>query len=69
MYRLVNSVTQRTWTNRASLVDVHSEGGLEAHVDVVGLEALGGVAEQGEVRGPSIRVTNVSHYQFYNLEP
>ena len=53
----------------ASLVDVHPEGGLEAHVDVVGLEALGGVAQQGEVRGPSIRVTNVSHYQFYNLEP
>ena len=53
----------------ASLVDVHPEGGLEAHVDVVGLEALGGVAEQGKVRGPSIRVAKVSHYQFYNLEP
>ena len=53
----------------ASLVYVHPEGGLEAHVDVVGLEALGGIAQQGEVRGPNIRVTNVSHYQSYNLEP
>ena len=34
------------------LVDVHPEGGLQAHVHVVGLEALRGVAEQGEIGGP-----------------
>ena len=45
MCQFVNSETRTTWSDMASLVDVHAEGGLEAHVDVVGLEALGGVAQ------------------------
>ena len=44
-----------------SLVDVHPEGCLQAHVHVVGLEALGGVTQRGEVRGPCSRVAIVAN--------
>ena len=44
-----------------SLVDVHPEGSLQAHVHVVGLEALGGVTQRGEVRGPCSRVAIVAN--------